>query len=251
MRLACFVAPENAMLNLLSKALSGVMLDRDARDAMREAGGLASTIQGSADMRTVIQQLAAARPAIGSTPLTSPSANHGSPLADPVVMANAAALQAALLAEILSQARVTATAERGPGPIERGPGPIERGTGRVEPTFAPSPAPRAMGQPSNATGTLQAAILAQALASSRGSISGDGPQPAYRAPVPMSPPAAPARPARGQRLPAAERAQLIQNALKVHSAKQAILANLTVEQRAKLTELASKLLDPTSGAGEA
>jgi hypothetical protein len=250
------------MLNLLSKALSGVMLDRDAREAMREAGGLASTIQGSADMRAVIQHLAAARPAIGSTPLASPSTNHGSPLADPAVLANAAALQAALLAEILSQARATATTERGPGPIERGtgpieygPGPSERGTPRTEPTFAPSSlAPRPKGRPNNATGTLQAAILAQALASSRGSISGDGPQPVSRALASMPPPARPerpARPARGQRLPAAERAQLIQNALKVHSAKQAILANLTVEQRARLTELAAKLFDRTSGAGEA
>ena len=63
------------MLNLLSRALAGMVLDRDARDAMREAGGLASTIQGSADMRAVIQHLAAQqqqRPAIGATPLTSP-----------------------------------------------------------------------------------------------------------------------------------------------------------------------------------
>ncbi len=235
------------MLNLLSKALSGMMLDRDAREAMREAGGLASTIQGSADMRTVIQQLAAARPSIGSTPLTSPSTNRANPLTDPVVMANAAALQAALLTEILAQARSTAEAERGAGPIERG-------GERIEPTFTP----RATAPNSTQAATLQAAILAQALASARAAAPGI-PQPTYRPaaappmpiPTPLAPPPAPVQPMRGRRLPANERAQLIQNALKVHSAKQAILAHLSPEQRAKLTDLASKLLDPTSGTAEA
>ena len=247
------------MLNLLSRALTGMVLDRDARDAMREAGGLASTIQGSADMRAVIQQLAATRPAIGSTPLTSPSSlpatSPANPLADPVVMANAAALQAALLTEILAQARSMSTM---PGETVTVPSP--NADGRFEPTLAPPRVARPAPPPtSNMAGTLQAAILAQALATSRVTMPGGltasapvrapmtAPQPA----VPAAPPPAAHRPAPGRRLSPTERAQLIQNALKVHSAKQTILANLSDEQRAKLTELATKLLDPDSRAGQA
>lgn len=217
------------MLNLLGKALTGMVLDRDARDAMREAGGLASTIQGAADMRQVIQALQAAKPQIGgSTPLPPPPAT----IANPVAVANSAALQAALLAQILAEARATATA------VEK-----EEPPQRLEPTLSPvrpQPAAAAPATPrptaSAPAGGLNAAIMAQALAAAQAAVSQgqDAPPPAARLP-------------RGPRLPASERAALIQNALKVHSAKQTILSNLSPEQRAKLTELASKLLDPKGG----
>jgi hypothetical protein len=222
------------MLNLLGKALTGMVLDRDARDAMRDAGGLASTIQGAADMRQVIQALQAARPQIGgSTPLPPPPLQQP---ANPAAVANSAALQAALLAQILAEARATAAA------AEKTAAP------RNEPTLNVPRAPQAQAAPAPSTrppastpaGGLNAAIMAQALAAAQAAIANS--QGA------ATPPAAPApQPTRGKRLPSADRALLIQNALKVHSAKQTILSNLSDEQRAKLTELATKLLDPSSG----
>lgn len=257
------------MLNLLSKALSAIVLDGDARESLEEAGGLASAIQGSADMRTVIQQLKAEQPAYtrpayvqqmgGYTPLTSPSTMLAHTLQNPAVMTNSAALQAALLAEILASARATASGvERpvasqltAPKPVApRAPAPMSAQTHQQQPFNPPPPTSPLTG----AAGTLHTAIMAQALANARAAVNNVTAQPAMQMPVPQRMPAmAPVAPPppRGKKLPPAERAQLIQNALKVHSAKQAILSNLTGEQRAKLAELAAKLLDPTSGSGEA
>lgn len=228
------------MLNLLGKALTGMVLDRDARDAMREAGGLASTIQGAADMRQVIQALQAAKPQIGgSTPLPPPPANT----VNAAAMTNSAALQAALLAQILAEARATAAAAEKSAPPRAEP---TLNVPRVAPTAAaspasPAPAPSTRPPASTPAGGLNAAIMAQALAAAQAAITNGQGQNA----APASAPAP--RPSRGKRLPAADRAALIQNALKVHSAKQTILSSLSEEQRAKLTELATKLLDPTSG----
>jgi hypothetical protein len=60
------------MLNLIGKAITGVMLTREARDAVREVGGLASAIQSSADARLIKAAMAAHAMQVGSTPLTSP-----------------------------------------------------------------------------------------------------------------------------------------------------------------------------------
>ncbi len=254
------------MLNLLGKALSAVVLDGDAREAIGEAGGLVSAIQGSADMRTVIQQLKAERPPQmrigGYTALTSPSTTLAANLTNPAVMTNSAALQAALLAEILASARATASGVDRPvasqlsAPKPVAPRPQAPAPAQQQPLFNPPPPNSPLG---GSAGTLHTAIMAQALANARAAVSGNPmPQSTLQAPLmapqrmPTSAPAAPpARPPRSPRLPAAERAQLIQNALKVHSAKQAVLSNLTGDQRAKLAELAAKLLDPNSGSGEA
>ena len=184
------------MLNLLGKALTGMVLDRDARDAMRDAGGLASTIQGAADMRQVIQALQAARPQIGgSTPLPPPPANQS---ANPTAVANSAALQAALLAQILAEARATAAA------VEKSAAP------RTEPTLNVPRAPQApAAQPApvrpsaqGPAGGLNAAIMAQALAAAQAAIANSqGAQQQPTAPAP--------RPMGGKRLPSADRAALI------------------------------------------
>jgi len=81
------------MLNLIGKALTGMVLDRDAREAMAETGGLASTIQGSADARLIMAAIAAAQATarIGSTPLTPPSASSSPALIAAALAAAAAA----------------------------------------------------------------------------------------------------------------------------------------------------------------
>lgn len=256
------------MLHLLGKALAAMVLDDDAREAVGDAGGLVSAIQGSADMRSVIQQLKAERlPTMqqigGYTPLTSPSTTLAAQLTNPRVMTNSAALQAALLAEILASARATASGtERpvaanlsAPKPVAPRPQAPGQAQPQAQKPFNPPPPNSPLG---GSAGTLHTAIMAQALANARAAVAGaSAPQAAVpmqqplRAPLPMpvAPPAAPAP--RGKKLPANERAQLIQNALKVHSAKQAVLSNLTDEQRAKLAELASKLLNPQASSGEA
>ena len=206
------------MLNLIGKALSGVVLDRDARDAMREAGGLASTLQGAADMRAALTEYVASSQ-VGSTPIAPANINQ-------VAMANSAALQAALIAQILASARATAAASEG-----------DQG----EPYLGAAPA---VSPQAGAVSAEMAAILAQALATARQAASGRAPAPMASA-VSANPPL---RPSRGKRLPPSERAQLIQNALKVHSAKRQVLSNLSAEQRAKLVELATKLfVAPSTG----
>lgn len=256
------------MLNLLSKALSAVVLDGDARESLEEAGGLVSAIQGSADMRTVIQQLKTERvPQMhqigGYTALTSPSTMLANRLQDPRVMTNSNALQAALMAEILASARATASGVDRPVAAQLStPKPAPRAAAPTQAQRDHIMSAKVPASPLDGTArTLHTAIMAQALANARAAVSAaEDPAPRVvmqaplhapvpqRAPAPVPPPA----PARGKKLPPAERQQLIQNALKVHSAKQAILSNLTSEQRAKLADLASKLLDPQSrSSGEA
>jgi hypothetical protein len=255
------------MLHLLGKALTAMVLDGDAREALEDAGGFVSTIQGSADMRTVIQQIKTERqvsPSIGGyTPLTSPSTVLTTTLSSPAVMANSAALQAALIAEILASARATAAGVERPVASNLkppAPAPVSAPAAPRAPARSVAPAQPYTPPPTSplpgSAGTLHAAIMAQALATARNAVSGHEAPPTVPQMPPLRAPAAapagpPSRPPRGKRLPPAERAQLIQNALKVHSAKQAVLSNLTGEQRAKLAELASKLLDPQSGSGEA
>jgi hypothetical protein len=254
------------MLNLLGKALAAMVLDDDARESLEGAGGIVSAIQGSADMRTVIQQLRAERqtmpPQIGGyTPLTSPSTTLAAQLTNPHVMTNAAALQAALLAEILASARATAAGiERPVASQLSAPKPVPPRAQAAVPAqpqkpFNPPPPSSPLG---GTAGTLHTAIMAQALANARAAVAhASAPQPVMPTPpLPQrmpaaAPPAPPSAPPRGKRLPANERAQLIQNALKVHSAKQAVLSNLTDEQRTKLADLAAKLLNPQSSSGEA
>lgn len=88
------------MLYLIGKAITGVMLTREARDAVREAGGLASAIQSSADARLIKAAMAAHANQIGSTPLTSPRTGTVSNLVPLAVRLARAAMPAATPATI-------------------------------------------------------------------------------------------------------------------------------------------------------
>ena len=161
------------MLNLIGKAITGVMLTREARDAVRDVGGLASAIQASADARVLKaagMPLPPLHAPIGATPLTSP--------------------------------RTWSVPVDGPAAAPPGFRPQAS-----DPIFARPSAPKAK-------------------------------------PTPIEP-AAPAVAASRDFL-TPERAALIQNAMKVHSAKQTILAHLTDEQRAKLQSIAMKAMMPQS-----
>jgi hypothetical protein len=170
------------MLNLIGKAVAGVILTREARDAVRDVGGLASAIQASADARIL---KAAGMPLpplgarIGATALTSPR---------------------------------TWTVPAG-APLTMRPPTPEPAAAR---TAAPPPVTPNSTRPNAAPTGAKAERIEPA------------------------PPAIP--PARDFLTP--ERAALIQNAMKVHSAKQTILAHLSDEQRAKLNEIAMKTMFP-------
>ena len=167
------------MLNLIGKAITGVMLTREARDAVRDVGGLASAIQASADAR-VLKAAGMPLPPIGATALTSPR-TWAAPVATPL----------AIRSEVseLFPMRVPVAS---PGAKL---GPSVKSAPRVKP-----------------------------------------------APIEPAPPEA----IQTKDFLTPERAALIQNAMKVHSAKQTILAHLTDEQRAKLQSIAMKAMLPQS-----
>jgi hypothetical protein len=176
------------MLNLIGKALTGVVLDRDARDAMREAGGLASAIQSSADARMIkAAMVAQGLQLVGSTPLTSPRiASAANPLPLAVRIARAA------ISSTHSAASALAAATKPEIAFEHAP--------------MPAPIP---------TEADRIATSASAASKAR---------------APVSP----------------ERAALIENAMKLHNAKQSVLAHLSDDQRALLTSIAMKSLFPQS-----
>jgi len=176
------------MLNLIGKALTGVVLDREARDAMREAGGLASAIQSSADARMIkAAMVAQGLQLVGSTPLTSPRiASAANPLPLAVRIARAA----------ISSTHSAASALAAATKLE------------VAPEFAPMPMPAPIPTEADRIATSASA--------------------ASKARAPVSP----------------ERAALIENAMKLHNAKQSVLSQLSDDQRALLTSIAMKSLFP-------
>jgi hypothetical protein len=197
------------MLNLIGKALTGVVLDREAREAMREAGGLASAIQSSADARMIKAAMAAqGLQLVGSTPLTSPRiASPSNPLPLAVRIARAAITPANATPSMTSNTM-------GGAATGQSIGASTLAAQEFEPESAPLPAP---------TPTEDDRIV---------------PLPSL-APKPARPPAP------KKRAPvSAERAALIEEAMKLHTAKQSVLAHLSDDQRALLTSIAMKALFP-------
>ena len=216
------------MLGLISKALTGVVLDREARDAMREAGGLASAIQSSADARMIKAAMAAqGLHLVGSTPLTSPrlplpASNGQLPLAVRIARAAMAPSPSTMAA-----AAANSTAAFMPALLP---------DFDPDPELAPMPAPTLDAADRIATSATNATLAAK--------------MPAMPVPQSMPKPAMPKPAAPKMTGPVtAERAALIAQAMKLHSAKQSVLASLSDDQRALLTSIAMKALFPqTTGA---